>query len=242
MPLTHIASSLVAGDILRSKEVVAKMCPTFNEPLAYFFYGRPAYRVEDGDVVKLEAACPFCFVFDPNLALQASAIHAFDTGAFKSRLYEHVLTRDMNLEDFSLERDATRPNKLIAKVYSSRERYLKGGIENVGDPDSEAEPWDFGAKAYLHLLRSPGRNEPDDRIGSIEVVFGRPVPLAGWLKAVIVPHTLWKRKKWPVLTDLKQSGVEICPYSFVPGRHPEHYHSQLEGQVRKLYNRWKVLG
>ena len=108
-------------------------------------------------------------------------------------------------------------------------------------PDDGALPWEFLARTYLHLLASPGRNEPDDRICSIEVVFGSDVPLAGNLKAVVVPHTLWDNSvKAPWLDTLHKGGVEIEPYLFVPNRHPEHYHAQLEAAVRKLYVHWGV--
>src|SRR5437870_4638376 len=106
--------------------------------------------------------------------------------------------------------------------------YLDGDITKIVAPDQGAEAWDFHARAYLHLLASPGRNKPDDRICSIEVVFGEAVPLIGNLKAVVVPHTLWdKAKRAPWLDKLRDSGVEIVPYIFVPGRHPEHYHAHL---------------
>jgi hypothetical protein len=242
MPLTHICTGLTARDIIRTDQVATKPCEVFNESLAYFFYGRPAYRVGSDAVVKLEGACPFCFIFEPELIHDAAAIHAFDTGAFENRLYKHVLTDEMNIEDFLLERDARRPNKLIARIFSSLGAYLDGDLTNMVDPDIGSASWEFEPRAYLHLLASHGRNEPDDRICSIEVIFGKPIPLLGKLKAVVVPHTLWSNKKTPWLSDLEVLGVEVRAYTFVPGRHPEHYHTQLECQVRELYEEWKVIG
>jgi hypothetical protein len=45
LPLTHIANALVAADIAKSDFVHLVDCKVFGKPLAYFFYGRPAYRV-----------------------------------------------------------------------------------------------------------------------------------------------------------------------------------------------------
>lgn len=45
MPLTHIAKALVAADIAKSGQIALTNCDIFRKPLAYFFYGRPAYRV-----------------------------------------------------------------------------------------------------------------------------------------------------------------------------------------------------
>jgi len=242
MPLTHISKGMGAEDVIRTGSVRATECKVFEEPLAYFFYGRPAYRVGEEGVIKVEAACPFCFIFDATLIEKATFIHAFDTGAFERRLYSHTMADEMKVEDFSLETDNSRPNRIISAVFHSKDAYFDGDITKMVAPDQGAEAWEFHARAYLHLLASRGRNEPDDRICSIEVAFGEDVSLAGNLRAIIVPHTLWgSEKKAPWLEKLQQNGIEVSPYSFLPGRHPDYYHAQLEIAVREIYNRWEVL-
>lgn len=242
MPLTHITKGIRAEDIIRADRVSTLPDDFFDGTLAYFFYGRPAYRVSGDGAIKIEAACPYCFIFDPALIKNAASIHAFDTGAFAHRMYKHVLLDEMKVEDFSLERDELRPNRLIARVFSSMETYFDGDSSQIGPLEKLVEPWEFHAKAYLQLLTSPGRNEPDDRICSIEVIFGGEVPLTGNLRAIVVPHTLWDRsKRAPWLVSLHAKGVEIAPYIFVPGRHPEHYHALLEAAVRDLYKTWGIL-
>jgi hypothetical protein len=146
------------------------------------------------------------------------------------------------LKIFRWKTDKKRPNQLISAVFGSRETYFDGDISKMQAPDTITDAWDFHARAYLHLLASPGRNEPDDRICSIEVVIGEPVQLKGNLLAVIVPHTLWDGDtQAPWLVTLKADGVTIAPYIFVPGRPPEHYHALLEAEVRKLYQGWGAL-
>ncbi|MEH2510689.1 hypothetical protein V1291_002043 [Nitrobacteraceae bacterium AZCC 1564] len=236
LPLTHITKGVTAHDIIDTGSIEPTQCEVFNEPLAYFFYGRPAYRIGGDGAVKVEASCPYCFIFDSALIDKAKGIYAFDTGAFQNRLYKHYLSEEMNARDFSLGNDTSRPNKIIAKTFGSQISYFDGDLTKVVSADNGADPWEFHARAYLNLLKSPGRNEPDDRICSIEIVLGEPVPLSGNLNAVVVPHTLWdKTKKAPWLKDLSDQGVEILPYLFVPGRHPEHYHALLEVAVRKRY-------
>jgi hypothetical protein len=242
MPLTHITKGIGAEDISRSGGVSPTDCKVFGEPLAYFFYGRPAYRIGGDGAVKVEAACPYCFIFNAALIEKAKAIFAFDTGAFDNRLYKHILMEEMDIEDFSLEQDYRRPNLIVSSLFGSRKTYFDGDVTKIRDADKLAEAWEFHARAYLHLLSSPGRNEPDDRICSIEVLFGEPVPLKGNLLAVIVPHTVWTDEKHaPWLDKLKAEGVAIAPYLFVPGRHPEHYHALLETAVRDLYESWGAL-
>src|SRR5215213_5943770 len=119
MPLTHITKGIGAEDIIRGGAVEARHCREFNQPLAYFFYGRPAYRISGEGTLRAEAACPFCFVFKAGVISKALTINAFDTGAFDNRMYKHVLLYEMNVEDFSLESDPLRPNRLISAVFGN---------------------------------------------------------------------------------------------------------------------------
>lgn len=248
MPLTHITKGISAEDLIREGSLAPSECPVFNESLAYFFYGRPAYRVGGDGAIKLEALCPFYFIFRPELIERAKAIHerakaihAFDTGAFANRMYSHIFGEEMKVEDFSLELDTSHPNKIISAVFGSLESYFRGDVSKMVPPESGSEAWEFAARAYLHLLSSPGRNEPDDRICSIEVTMGEPVPLLNNLRAVVVPHSLWGEKRAPWLNGLFEQGVEIVPYPFVPGRSADYYYAQLEAAVLKLYENWRHL-
>lgn len=242
MPLTHITGGVGADDIVASQKIQAHHCEVFHQPRAYLFYGRPAYRLPGEGAIRLEAACPFCFILDGDIAKNATDIFAFDTGAFAKRLYKHALTDEMNLDDFSLEKDVSRLNRLISRVFGTMGAYFDGDFSKVGSPDSGSEAWEFLPRAYLHLLTSPGRNEPDDRICSIEVAFAYDVPLFPASKAAIVPHTLWDGpKKAPWLLELDAKGIAVRPYLYVQGRHPEHYHALLEAAVRDLYKEWSLL-
>lgn len=236
LPLTHITRGLVASDIMRGGRIEPEYCDNLKKTYAFFFYGRPAYRASQDKVVKLEASCPHCFIFREDLIRRSNQVYAFDTGAFGARLFKHVLDDDFDVQDFKLEDDFTRPNKLISAAFGSQEAYFEGDRSAIVDPNEAAEAHEMEARSYLELLRSPGRNEPDDRICSIEVVFADPVPLKGELIGIVVPHTLWRTASpSPLLIDLSKSSVEIIPYDFIPNRHPEHYHTLLEAAVRQFY-------
>ncbi len=126
LPLTHVTKGLRAQDVIQAGRIEPTDCAVFGSPLAYFFYGRPAYRYEAGSSVKLESACPFCFIFDPKLLKRARHIYPFDTGAFSARMYNHVLDEDFNIEDFDLGSEPERPEKLISAAYFSRAEYASG--------------------------------------------------------------------------------------------------------------------
>lgn len=234
MPLTHISKSITAADIAKSGHVELTDCEFFGKPLAYFFYGRPAYRVGGDGAIKSEAVCPSCFIFEPTLIDQADAVFAFDTGAFSKRMYKHMLPDEMNVEDFSLEKDTSRAKKLIAKSFGSRLSYFQGDVSQIPDPTTVTKSFEFHARSYLHLVTSPGRNEPDDRIYSIEAIFEKRISLKENLVAVIVPHTLYKDGA-PWLKDLESDGKIIKTYVYVPGRHPEYYQAQLESEAKVFY-------
>ncbi|WP_370190698.1 hypothetical protein [Qipengyuania sp.] len=235
LPLTHIARSLRAVEILEKKRISPRECKHFREALAYFFYGRPAYRVTSDATIQIEASCPCCFLFKSDILARAKNIHAFDTGAFFNRLYSHVLDEDFKVEHFSLGDDPERIARLISASFESQGAYFDADRSRLRNADDAAEAWELSGRAYLTLLASPGRNEPDDRICSIEVTFGDPVLLDQNLLAVVVPHTFWDGdKKAPFLSALPEE-VTIIPYRFIPGRHPEYYQAQIEGQVRAFY-------
>ena len=242
MPLTHITKAFVAQDVARRGRIEPNEVGPLGVPLAYMFYGRPGYRVSGDGAIKVAAACPVCFVFDPEIISRANKVHAFDTGAFGKRLYSHVMLEEMNVGDFSLGGNNDRPNRIISRIFGSRASYFDGDTSGVGQPSDYAPDWNFLAQAYVQLLASKGRNEPDDRVGSIEVAFADPVPIKDSLKAVIVPHSIWNDSDpAPWLTQLNSEGVEILPYKFSPGKAPEHYFTLIEFEVRSLLIDWGHL-
>jgi hypothetical protein len=242
LPLTHIAKGITARDIISSGRLEPSRCDVLDAELIYCFYGRPAYRVGGDGAVKQEALCPYCFIFSPDLIKRAREIHAFDTGAHGKRLFSHILADEFSVSDFSLGRESKRADRLIGATFGSRSAYFDGDVSEVGDPESISAPWEFQTRAYLSLITSPGRNEPDDRVYSIEVNFADPISLEGALLAVVVPHTMWGAKEnAPWLEGLAQTGVQICTYPYFPGRGAEYYQAQLEFTVRDYYKERGVL-
>lgn len=242
LPLTHVTNALKAEDIIRSGKLQANHCAVLKSNRAFLFYGRPSYRPNPDGVLKSEVASPICFIFDSSLIATSTDIFAFDTGAFAKRLHQYI-TDGMDVADFSLQKTPTRINRLIAKVFSSQEGYLRPDPSSLLDPEVGASPWEFHARAYLHTVRSRGRNETDDRVSTIEISFDSDIELLPKLKAVIVPHTFWGEKgNAPWLVDLKkQTGIEVKTYMFLPGRAIDYYYAHVESAVFELYQKWKIM-
>ncbi len=234
MPLTHICKGLIGEDIVRDGGIEPRDCKVFDKALAYLFYGRPAYRTKGDGAIKTPAACPVCFVFDPELINQADEIHPFDTGAYDARLYKHVMMDEMEIGDFSLERAVRRPNRLIHALYGSREAYFDGATHQIKTDAVPAS--EFLGSTYVELLTSKGRNEPDDRVGTIEIVTSSRVQLSGNLRAIVVPDIIWNdkdRAHW--LVALEKDAVTILPFRYLHGREPEHHHAMIEVALREYF-------
>jgi hypothetical protein len=242
LPLTHVTRAVFAEKILATGELRPERCPVFSEDLTYTFYGRPAYRATSDQVIQLEASCPCCFIFEAQLMSSASRVHAFDTGAFSKRLFNHVLDAGLQIADFALDPDPNAANRLISAAFPAQEAYFEADRSNLTSPEEGADPWELQGRSYLALLKAQGRNEPDDRICTIEATFAETISLKENLRALVVPHTFWSEKgRSPQLQAYADTGVEIGTYRFIPGRPPEHYHTLLEQSVRRLYEIWKYL-
>jgi hypothetical protein len=241
--LTHIAKALIGGDIVREGRIIAsELDDVLGAAVSFFFYGRPAYRVHGDGAVKTAAACPFLFVFNSSVIDRANAIHPFDTGAFKRRLYSHVMMDEMELADFSLERDSSRVNRLIARTYGTPNAYFNGDTSKIPPASEIATPDQFLAQAYIDLITSAGRNEPDDRVSTLEVTLCDPLPLKDVLLAVVIPDILWNddhKTHW--LEDLARDAIDIIPFKFFPGRSPDYYMQSLEVEARKYYQNLQIL-
>jgi hypothetical protein len=236
MPLTHICKGLIARDVIREGQVSPSLCPVFDRSVAYFFYGRPAYRVSGDGAIRDAAACPFCFIFDPKTISNAQNVHPFDTGAFQARMFNPAIMDEMAIQDFALGTDHTRPNRLIQCLYQDRAGYFEGDTRRIPPADEITSEGDFLARAYIRLVRSEGRNEVDDRVCTIEVTMGEPLDIEGALMAVVVPDILWnERERTPWIANLAEQGVEIRPFLFSIGRAPDHHHAMIEQEIRLLY-------
>lgn len=242
LPLTHLTSTIVARDIISEGEIAAKSCNVRGRDLVYTFYGRAAYRVGADKTVPLEAFCPFCFVLKGSLIDNKTEVVPFDTGAYAGRMYKYHNGDQIDFEDFAISTDPIAINKLIAKIFGTLRRYVNSDRTSLPNADDLCAPGELDARTYLSLIRADGRNEPDDRVSSVEVAFNGAVSLAEDLIAIIVPHTLWNEHAatdW--IEPLTKAGVKIRTYEFIPGKDAEHYHCLLEAEFKELLRDLKLL-
>ena len=233
LPLTHITLARFARDILSDGRIEPRSCKVLGRAVAYFFYGRAAYRVGGDETVSTESRLPICFILKSDLIRQSNDVYPFDSGAFEGSLYKDYMGHEFQLSDFSLAGEPLLPNQLISTAYPSLEDYVSGNSENIVDPDEVSNRGDFEVQAYLKLINSEGSNTPDDRVGSIEVLFSDAVEIKDNLVCAIVPHTLMAPKlgaQWP--KEQEDKGVKILTYEFLPKRRPEYFQAEIEKLFR----------
>ena len=237
LPLTHVTKAIRLEKILSGEITLeTKNCPVFEEDLLYTFYGRVGYRVTGDGVIKNEALSPVCFVMNGELIKHAYDVFPFDTGAYEKRMYKHHFGDDLDKEDYSIKGDVELPNQLIQCLYGTLSKYFDGDARVVPARQDVAKTSEMSAGLYIDLVKSEGRNEPDDRVGSIEVLLSKNVELKNSLKCIILPDAFKKTDDdgdW--LRTLRDLGCEIRYYAFVPGKGPEHYHAHLESELRKYF-------
>jgi hypothetical protein len=127
LPLVHSTDVYRFRNALDDGELQPRACTVFvGEPLLYFFYGRPSYRVSsDQDAASLDHYLPVCLLFRSGSITPIKRVFPFDSGGFAKALYADAMHVDMKLEDFLLESDPETPGRVISLFFESVEQYLR---------------------------------------------------------------------------------------------------------------------
>ena len=243
LPATHITRTIDFEKAILAGELTPRWCETIKKEVVFLFYGRAAYRVNEDGAIRSEALCPVCLVLDPSIIKQLSHLYPFDTGAFARRLYTRALGPGIPFEDFELTHNPRLADKLINGVWQSFEGYLDGDNRTVPSVEKLADVTEMAPRMYLELLKNRMRNEPDDRVGSIEIGVDSSINLKEVLMAVILPDAfdldVVKESSW--LGKLQATRVDIRFYHYVPGRGPEWYHAHVETELKNYFREKGML-
>jgi hypothetical protein len=234
LPLTHITDAYRFREIVGTSKLVPKYCHVFDAPLLYFFYGRPAYRVnQEAQSSAIEAYAPICFLVDPVFELELTALYPFDTGAFHKRLLAGAFHNEMKKEDFALEPNLDSPRKLIQLFFGSVDRYYSAKPR----PSVKIDPFDFEASSYHGLINDKLQNVYDDRISAIELHSKANFTLKGSTMAVVLPSNFLDRSAAAggVKAFLKEIEADALPYDYVPRMRTDNYTSQIYSIVKSYY-------
>ncbi|SHM66468.1 hypothetical protein SAMN05518668_11624 [Sphingobium sp. YR657] len=228
LPLTHMTDAYLFRSIMETETLEPVPCRVFeNEPLLYFFYGRPAYRAAvQSQSNGLDAYAPICIVLKPDAA-SPRRIYPFDSGAFHKRLFADFTHHRMEKEDFELGNSMEMPGRLINLFWKGEQSYYN----NRNTSDFVPAHMAFEAQSYQELIRYRAKGPFDDRASAIEIQAADEIALPDNIVAVIMPSDYMKG---PIASRIEEMGGLALPYDHVSRGVPGENVGQIYNIVREL--------
>jgi len=187
MPFFHVCTSYVFRSIFHGLKLEPQQCNVFEEPLVYFFYGKPAYKINGGDNISDPSMDPVCWGINPTGINNISGIYPFDSGAFKADRYSGLIANHFKLEDFKFDNSLEFIQRFISYFYENNENYFHS---QPSVTDTAIPPMAYEILALLRLLKIPDK-KCDDRAYTIEVHTRDAIDIStGDIKILGIPSTL----------------------------------------------------
>jgi hypothetical protein len=223
LPVTHATDAYLFQKIAESNMLSPADCPVFGQPLLYFFYGRPAYRVNsEEESSNLLFLAPVCLIFDGSVISKANRIYPFDSGAFSRNFFKRFMHDGMGMNNFSLKVTRDTPSKVVAAFFGTNKNYYDGKVLDIINTKDSC----FEIEAYVDLIRYTARDSMDNRNSSIEIQIDKTISLSEpQLRAVVVPNALLDRKLF--IDRVKMWGATPLPYRWVSRLKPSEYTSEI---------------
>lgn len=239
LPLVHSTLLENFDTLAAAGELTPQMCPVFNKPLTYCFYGRPAYRSAKKGLKPstVQEFMPVCFVFKPSAFRGAiDAVYPFDTGAASGgRFRPHVEAAEV--ADFGMGRSLNAAARGVTAFYEGNRRYF----ESEPKAGLGAQPYPVPAvQKYVSLITLEGETDFDDRRSTFEIMAHRPVRFENNLLAVIAPRIFLERAG---VRDKVEGawGARALAYSSVRGTVPAEYVRTVTQQMSTLMEQEGML-
>jgi hypothetical protein len=245
LPLVHITAVGAARDVVSTGIMETRACPHFNVDLIYFFLGRPAYRLRNGDIKAEEINYfPFAFIVEPKGLDVPYHVYPFDTGGalgdiFKDREDEYVY-----LEDYALKNDLQTAAKHIAWAFGTASSYIDGDLKQGLSDDKST--WEDTIRSFVNVARmaSSTHNKPDSRASAVEVAYRLPVRIKDNVKFVILPKQYLEdkgKKNVNFIAALKHAGIRWDTYDWQPNTVPNELSREIAGLVKRYYRNRRIL-
>jgi hypothetical protein len=238
MPMVHTTPAYNLRSIFESQRIRTMACSFFkSEQIAYFFFGRPAYKWE----TESEAAdweLPVCFVFEYDLS-GVKRVFPFDSGAFLSNRLPRFLTM-MPIEQFDIANVPNGPSKLVGAYFTNVSQYykLKCASEDSFTEAFTVESIESEVRA-LHKLYSNPQARVDDRRATIEMQFSEDILLKDRkLLAIILPDIYLEDSA--IVKYCRKHRVEILPYDAFP-LNSAAYTAIIYSKLKEFYRRRRYV-
>ncbi|MDO9113942.1 MAG: hypothetical protein Q7U63_09115 [Polaromonas sp.] len=220
----HRTDAFALRDIIKNGGVVPRMCDVFKEPLTYLFYGRPAYRAQESQQVRLSARAPVIIIFNNSIERSGARLFPFDSGAFESK-YSSWRHQDMQLSGFHMPCGQDAAERHVSEFFGSRSSYL------AMEPSQPSRSYagEFEVEAINEMLNDGSAEHADDRRLAIELQLNRNLTLTGAdTAALVIPESI-SEAEWLLNWQAGPgAGVVVRTYQLRPLHTAGHYQAKLE--------------
>lgn len=240
--LIHITAAGAAREIVADQAIGVRRCSVFGRELVYFFLGRPAYRLRDGDQKSRHISMfPVAFVADATVLGPPHHVYPVDTGALMSGVFGERPDPHVFLEDYELAPDLADAHSHIHWAFGGLDEYLQGDLRPALAGSLPA--FDEVGNAFLHLASLGSRqtsNQPDMRASSVEVAYDQPTPLRSAVGFAVFPKQYLQdkgAKNAPFIADLDALGVAWETYDWQPNLRPDDFADDITRLVTAYLKR-----
>lgn len=221
LPYVHSTRSHNIDKIFEESEIGLSPCPHNNDdPLLYFFKGRPCYRESSDGEEASYWQLPTCFIFETLPSKSVTRTYPFDSGAFAKGLYPKYI-KLMDISEFEVK-DVDASDRIIEAFFGDIKSYVEGKVKSEADITDEYSISAFDAE-ILAIRRLAGDGTPknfDDRRFTVEVQVHSAVNLAKTPPvAVILPLNYMSEplirqrvEQWgcePITYDVHSQSLEV---------------------------------
>lgn len=233
LPLVHTTDGYTLINVLDDERLVPSVCDVFiGEPLLYFFYGRPSYRVNTEEAAtSLDFYLPVCLIFNAASVTPIKRIFPFDSGGFGKKLYRDALHDKMKLDDFGLEPDPSTPGKVVSLFFGSSDSYLAAKANQA----AQFDPGEPEAVAYQALISQRLGSNVDNRSAGIEIQYEGNIELGRNIEAIVLPSTLLDSDS--IKNKLLALKITPLPYNQIDRQKPSEYVTKIFDLCFEYYKR-----
>lgn len=237
LPYVHSTESGNVWDLLDRGKIEVTRCDTFTgENLAYFFYGRPAYRKFYENPQHWEL--PMVLVLKSTCLMATKRVFPFDSGALHSNRLPTYLSR-FNQDGYEVSDNAAAIDLLVDVFFGGDEAYFHGRAKSR-DEVTRRNGLSMRHAQVLALCALYNREQlkADDRALAIEIQTNQNVVIKDNLLGVVLPRPYFDDKG--LKKHFKERGVLVKHYDVYP-LNSDGYISIIYNEVKEIYRKLKVI-
>ena len=228
----HTTDGFRLRDVIRAGTLSVTRCNVLDEDLLYFFYGRPAFRRNEDEQLRLTSKSPVVVVLRSDLVARALRMFPFDSGAFEAGRYKNWIHPKMTLADFELAQGSDAPQRCVSAFFGSTNNYFRlEGQKPVLPYDGE-----FEVESLVALVNDPDASTADDRRMAVELQVGLDIPFdRTTIAALLIPDELEATQWLQAFLAGPGAGVAVVGYERGTLRKAGDYQVLLEDRIRTVH-------